>query len=220
MASITDKMTAPLDTSQWDTFLDSLAQSSKLAYTRCASDYFYFSSKKTPPLDPQDDASLFAFLHSLRKNQKFKASTLWTMLSMIGTFFVRVFNKVNPSTGKNFITDQLRQWTKDDETKKALVFSKEDVYKFIKEAPREPELLQKKVVLILGVFGLLRRSEIIALQFDHIQMRDNEVKVSIQRKKGRGPKATSTFLITDEDALAVLKDYVSLFDAVRLFVTQ
>ena len=71
------------------------------------------------------------------------------------------------------ITKLLNQWEKKETRKKSSVFTKDEVFKFLNElrSPDDEKYLPRKVCLILGLNGLLRKSELIELETDNIHSR-------------------------------------------------
>lgn len=65
---------------------------------------------------------------------------------------------------------------------------------------------------ILGLSCTLRTSELIQMDFsDVIIMADNMVEVLVLRVKQREPKQTSSYFITDEGSVQILKRYMKTF---------
>lgn len=198
--------------SQWTTFLQSLAPTSQLRYTRAVSDYLDFAA--TQNLDRQNEESVLNYMIYLHNEQDFTTSTLWSLSSMISSFFKIVFRKPEGVLQKKSpLSVQLGLWEKQDHVTQAPILEKEEIHRFI-ALPSSPENLPVKVALILAVSGLLRRQEIDDLTFECMEFKDEELKVAVQRQKAVGPKQVSHFLVTDPSALAVLREYFNCFRTV------
>ena len=93
----------------------------------------------------------------------------------------------------------LKQWEKEDETKKAEAFSQEDFENFIKTAPNDPFHFPRKIVMmILAVFGLLRKKEVTYISLGDLTFNPDCILVQIQRRKQKGTKKKVSFAITHD----------------------
>lgn len=95
------------------------------------------------------------------------------------------------------------------EAKKAMVLSKDDVIKFITEAPDEMHLMTK-VALIFGTYGACRREELTNMSVNDIEDRGSVLVVTIPKTKTNKKRV---FTIIDDDvvsALLVYRKYAAL----------
>lgn len=106
--------------------------------------------------------------------------------------------------------------------KKAKVLSESDIIKFLLEADDNTWLLEK-VVLVLGILGACRRSELLSLTIDNFEDTEKTVLVSLKNTKN---KKDRNFLIPKTglpfDAYGLYKKYTHLrppnFNNRRFFV--
>eukprot|EP01031_Cornospumella_fuschlensis_P026662 gene26662-32218_t len=155
-----------------------------------------------------DARTVLAYLCDLKNEDAAAASSLWTLESMISSLMERVYNVKVLAVLPN-LKSLLKNWAKQEEPRKAKTFEKNEIYNFLKEAPNE--YLPRKVSTILAVFGLLRRCEVVAFEFRHIELQQTSAKVSVYRHKQAGAKHQSSFLITDTVALEVMHKYYACY---------
>ncbi|KAJ8912448.1 hypothetical protein NQ315_002814 [Exocentrus adspersus] len=105
--------------------------------------------------------------------------------SMLKTTLL-VYRKVNIGEYHR-LEAYLKQMSKGYIPKKSKILTREDILKFIKEASSHTYLLEK-VVLVMGVFGRLRRDELVKLSIDDIDDKGSVVIVRINDTKTRVPK--------------------------------
>ena len=200
----------------WETYLKSLGESSRPKYERWIQ---LFQEHQ----DSYDDQSTFEsriinFFENLH-NEGYAAKTIWSIYSIVKSYL---------QTTKSFhIEDQIPQltrliinWGKKEEVKKSKTFSQDEVKRFTTDAPDDYIYLPMKVALIIGLHGVLRVSELVDLDFNNIQVRYDiqAIQGSVTRKKQKGPRANSTFLITDDLFRSKVQLYIQKFvDAVRSF---
>lgn len=101
-------------------YINGLAQSSNLIYTKRMQDFIQFCEDGTD--DGPYNASLedvSAYIISLHK-EGYKTSTLWSTLSVLLTFF-KIGQDENVNAVKKLMYRHLKQWQKEDDTKKAKV---------------------------------------------------------------------------------------------------
>ncbi|CAN0074708.1 unnamed protein product, partial [Heterosigma akashiwo] len=94
------------------------------------------------------------FLFHLRRDHNFSASTLWTMGSAINKrikFFWKLDLIKDPT-----VKDLLKSWSDKDLKKKSRSFTRDQLMRFLKEAPNTAQWLQKKAVVIVATHGGLR----------------------------------------------------------------
>ena len=103
-------------------YLDGLAPTSKIAYVNKMTSFIEFCEEGNEDgqynLSLEDVSTYLVHLHE----SGYKASTLWSSLSMLATFF-EIGRNENVNAMKKLMTRHLKQWEKDDTTKKAKVGS-------------------------------------------------------------------------------------------------
>jgi len=101
-------------------YLNGLAQSSKLIYTKKMQDFIQYCEDGTndgPYNASLEDVSAYVVTFH---EEGYKTSTLWSTLSVLLTFF-EIGKDENVNAVKKLMYRHLKQWQKDDETKKAKV---------------------------------------------------------------------------------------------------
>ncbi|KAJ8912672.1 hypothetical protein NQ315_011031 [Exocentrus adspersus] len=94
-------------------------------------------------------------------SEKFSPSSLWSKYSIVKKTLM-VNKNINIANYHKLI-EYLKQGSKGYQPKKSKTLSRENVLKFIHEAPNET-FLMKKVALIFGIFGGCRRQELVNIQ--------------------------------------------------------
>jgi hypothetical protein len=156
--------------------------------------------------DEEDDAD-----EQGEPQASYAASTLWSFASMLGRFLLKAYGIQGVAQKNGIIAAELAQWEKDETTKQAKVFTKEDVATFLSDVPTDDQTLVLKMVMILGISGLLRRKELYELQYQDVRLTRVEATVSVQRKKNKGPKETSYILINDPCLCSAFVMQLALF---------
>lgn len=137
----------------------------------------------------------------------FSPTSLWTKYSMLKkTLLVNQ----NVNIGKyHKLGEYLKQSSKGYEAKKSKVLTREEVLKFVHEAPDET-FLMVKTALLFGVFGGCRRQELVNMMVDHVEDRGSVVVVNIPETKTDKKRV---FTIIEEKEMGCLKltrKYLSL----------
>lgn len=100
------------------------------------------------------------------KSKVFKASTLWSEYSMLKAT-INLHNCVDISKFCKVISF-LKRKSDGYIPKKSKTLTKEQIEKFMVEAPNETHLMTK-VALVLSIFGALRRDELTKISLDDIE---------------------------------------------------
>lgn len=141
------------------------------------------------------------------KSKTYQCSSLWAKYSMIKKMLLI---KKNVDISKYCkLVSFLKSKSIGHESKKANVLSKENVIKFMTEAPDDTYLLTK-VALIFGIYGALRREEQANISVNDIEDRGSVLVVTIPKTKTNKKRV---FTIVDDDlisALAIYKKYAAL----------
>jgi integrase len=98
----------------------------------------------------------------LAKQSEDKApTTLWTVFSHVKKYlFLEASYDIGHSSR---IIDFLKTLSRTHKKKKAAAFSRDDIFRFLREAPSEGNDLTCKLVLLAGFYGGLRGCELVAL---------------------------------------------------------
>jgi len=139
--------------------------------------------------------------------ETFSPNSLWSKYSMVKKTLM-VNKNINIATYHK-LCEYLKQGSKGYQPKKSKVLSREEVLKFIHEAPNKT-FLMNKVALIFGVFGGCRRQELVNMLFTHVEDRKTVFVVNIPETK---TDKRRVFTIVDEEkmnSLQLIRDYISL----------
>ncbi|KAJ8911546.1 hypothetical protein NQ315_012799 [Exocentrus adspersus] len=148
---------------------------------------------------------LLGYFSDLSEN--FSPSSLWSKYSMVKKTLM-VNKNINIANYHKLI-EYLKQGSKGYQPKKSKTLSRENVLKFIHEAPNET-FLMKKVALIFGIFGGCRRQELVNMLITHVEDRESVFVVSVPETK-TDKKRIFTIIEEDEmNSLKLIRDYMSL----------
>jgi integrase len=86
------------------------------------------------------------------------------------------------------------------------------VNEYLTNAPDDYINIPIKLVLIIAIHGFLRKSEIVSIMRSDVSEVDGMVIIKVWRKKTRGPKLQSSFLITDEKYVSKVLAYIQLIN--------
>ncbi|XP_053625143.1 uncharacterized protein LOC128683480 [Plodia interpunctella] len=124
----------------------------------------FISWKNEQRINNFDEYVFLTYFQNLAKTKQ--PSTLYNIYSMLKAT-VNINNDINIENYKK-LTMYLRQTSKGFQSKKTKVFTIDDVDNFLREAP-DKIYLCLKVVLILGVNGACRASELMNITVEHIE---------------------------------------------------
>jgi integrase len=111
------------------------------------------------------------------------------------------------------ITDFLKRGEKSHLTKKSSVLSRADIDTFLL-IPSDDDLIVHKCVLIVGVHGLLRISELTDLTFKDVSKKDNLYSIYVAKSKTDIAKKGFVFYVSGTD-VKYIDDYLSCFDKIN-----
>jgi integrase len=156
--------------------------------------------------------SSFFINHHNSEQNKFKSSTLWNGYAAIGCY-LRLVVKYELKSEAPSIEKLLKNYQKQEETKTSSSFSNDQINNYLQQAPNDMNHLIKKVYVILGTYGLLRIGETAYLQFEDIEYDEqrNIINVALHREKQSGPKALSNYIITNNDHVNIISQYIKKF---------
>lgn len=149
---------------RWNIYLEGLSESSKNAYVKRVGDYIVWCNIDENHIkDPVDAQTVYQYLVHLHSTENFCASTLWTLYSMISAYYEAHHNR-KTHVDLPIIQTLLKQWEKEDRTRKAKAFSKEEIYRYLTGAPNDDFHHPRKVATVLAIHGLLRKVELTETQ--------------------------------------------------------
>jgi len=191
----------------YEQFLTTISPKSMKVYRKRLINYFIYC--KEEEVEKNVVASLKTYVHYLRNTLKYCGSTIWSVASIIGSWFTIALDlKV---IGANVILKKtLQNWEKQDKVKKSEVFTKENIDTYFRDFPDDEVHLVKKVIMIFAVYGLLRRQELTDLKFEDVVFGDDVVYTTFRRVKG--DNKDSNYAITDSVSIALVKKYVNLYE--------
>lgn len=105
----------------------------------------------------------------------------------------------------------VKRTNKGYETKKATILTKEEIQSFLINAPDTKYLLQK-VILILGVVGVLRKTDLYNLEMSQITDKSSHIVVNLKESKTKRGKRFPIVFQEDHpyNPVAVIQKYLSL----------
>lgn len=118
---------------------------------------------------------IITFFQNLH-DQEYATSTLWCVQAVIKRYLQFKY-KYQLDQSLPQLERLLKQWEKSEEVKKAPIFSQDSIRSFLQNAPDDKFLLAK-VILSIGVHGLMRSAELLNLDC-------SEVEVEHRRRKLR-----------------------------------
>ena len=110
----------------------------------------------------------------------------------------------------------LREWDS-EETGEAAdeefdgAFEVHDVYRFLEDAPNSNSFIIYKLVLILSMYGFLRKTEIAKFDFEKLKVQSDCILGHVYRGRSNGPRKLCNFTITDDKCREVFQLYFSYF---------
>ncbi|XP_031328141.1 uncharacterized protein LOC116159324 isoform X2 [Photinus pyralis] len=140
-------------------------------------------------------------------SEKYTPTSLWTKYSLLKSTFI--VKKKTDISNYNQLIYFLKVKSKGYKPKKSQVLTGDQVFEFIKRAPNDIYLLHK-VVLVMGVFGGLRRDEMVKMCIDDITDKGSVVIVNVPETKTGTSKG---FTIVEEEeinALKLVRQYLAL----------
>ncbi len=91
---------AAIEAQGWKVFMQSLVPASQLKYNRIVLDFINFCSDNKD-ISMSKDSSMLTYIEHLHTDEKFAASTLWSMVSIINSFFMKALKMQSPFTTEN-----------------------------------------------------------------------------------------------------------------------
>ena len=89
--------------------------------------------------------------------------------------------------------------------------TKEEVVNYLTNVPNDGATLVRKVIAIIGIYGLTRKSELVDVTIKDIHFQPDCILVDIRRKNQKGQQCSSTIAITDNLSRSIISKYYSNF---------
>eukprot|EP01038_Epipyxis_sp_PR26KG_P015728 gene15728-21291_t len=180
-----------MENDRWTAYKNGIATGDK--YQKRLDDYFEFcEDEELPSADVHTVEKYLIYLHA---EDAYSAATLWSINSMLAP------------------PQKIKRWQTQEEQKKTHEFTRDDINRFLRDAPTtEVTLVQKKLVIAIGIYGFQRRTEVTNLLFENFKFQPDCILVEFFRAKAKnGPKKLSKFCITDELTRGLISQYWNLF---------
>ena len=154
--------------------LDHQALSTKRYYEKCSKTYEEFRKDM-----PHSEAVVLAYLTEESKTKV--ASTLWTVYSHVKKYLSLECSFDLGDSAR--ISDFLKTLSRFHKKKKARAFSRDDLFRFLREAPNIGRDLVHKLVAITGFYGGLRACELTALTWEDVVFSQEGILIKIVKSK-------------------------------------
>jgi integrase len=176
------------------------ADSTKKSYARFSTAYETFRADR-----PHSETIVLSFLAEESKSKA--ASTLWTIFSLVKKYLLLECSF--DLGGALRISEFLKTLSRYHKKKKAPAFSRDDLFRYFRQAPSEGRGLVEKLVVLTGFYGGLRSCELVSLTWADIIFATEGVLVNIAHSKTdqAGVGAVKLLPASQEEALCPLKYY-------------
>ena len=204
----------------FEEYLKNLHDRTGPRYRQRVNEYKEFCSKGN--CLPNDVISLELYLLHLRgqrhaetNERLYCSSTLNSISSQISVWFQSALN-TKPLQELPNLRNLLREWDS-EETGDAAdeandeAFEVQDVYRFLEQAPNSNSFIIHKLVLILSMYGFLRKTEIAKFDFEKLKVQSDCILGHVYRGRSKGPRKLCNFTITDDKCREVFQLYFSYF---------
>ncbi|KAJ8914785.1 hypothetical protein NQ315_014526 [Exocentrus adspersus] len=138
------------------------------------------------------------------KSKMWKSSTLWSTYSKLKAT-IMVNNDVDISKYSKLIA-YLKNKSTGYKPKKSKTFSREEIYKFLLQAP-DDHYLMHKVALIFGIAGALRREELYKMKCEDINETENVLIITVPDTKTHVTRRFTIIGETPENNLNLIQIY-------------
>jgi site-specific recombinase XerD len=169
---------------------ETLPEKSKELYNKRWLDFMEYMGD--PPHRPMENDYLqyFDYLHGEKKQQ---ASSLWSVYSSLNSIHQREFAEKLQTFPR--ITQLLKSYNNTYERKVAKVCESHDINQFFHMELNTAYWIVRKAVVAVALCGGLRCAEVRDITFSDVAQKGDEYEISIVRKKQRGEKKKSTFIV-------------------------
>jgi len=142
-------------------------------------------------------------------SETYAVSTLWHVYAILNKY-MKVFKSVNLNECI-ILKDYLKELERTHNPKKSAVFSRHDIDNFLLLDDNDDTILLK-AILIIGVYGLLRKTELTELQFCDIKKTETHYVINIKQSKTDQAQKGFKFFIEGDDMSYITK-YMDCFSA-------
>lgn len=200
MASST---TANAPKGDWEQYLNNaVSDSSRSRYEQVVRDFQRHMNEQRK--EESDLEALAAYLEQIHNREGgYAATTMRSIICILATYFVHVYG-ILLSKAKPIIYSMLRGWKKQHKVVKSKVLSVEETDRFLYYAPNDSVYLPMKVGAIMSYYGLLRKSELIAIEFEDIQFDGMNCVVKTTRLKQSDGRDEDSFIVNGEFCLQIV----------------
>lgn len=169
--------------------LGTLPNNSQELYSKRWGEFIIFIGEQRNP----EETDFLQYFNSLRNNKKYKASTLWTIYSMLNSVYQKYYGKKLQNWPR--ITQLLKSYNDGYERKVASVFRMKDINDYLNIDDSSPFILVRKAIIAIAISGGLRTAEVRDLSFSDVVQNEETYTVKLLRKKQRGEKKKSSFIV-------------------------
>ena len=140
------------------------------------------------------------------------ASTLSSITSQISMWFQSAL-QIKPMLELPNLKNLLHVWDAEKKTdgEEVPFFEVQEAFRFLDEAPNNSAFIGHKLVLILSIYGFLRKTEIAKFEFEKLKVQSECILGNICRGRLKGPRKLCNFAITDPRSRDILHLYYSFF---------
>lgn len=155
----------------------------------------------------ENPSSILEFLVDLA--EIYASSTLWQIYSILNKY-MKVYKNINLNECV-LIRDFLKMCDKKHAPKKSFVFSRENIDSYL-SIDKNDESILIKCVLVIGIHGLLRVSELTQLQFVNIKRIDSIYEVYVTKSKTDQASKGFKFYISGPNIIYI-DEYLNYFSS-------
>jgi integrase len=160
---------------------------------------------------PHGEEAVLAFVMS--KQDEWKASTLWTCVSLIRRYLL---TECNVTTGKlERVQAFLKALGSGQRPKKAPSFTKLHIFDFLGLCPNEGQAVVDKLVVAFGYFGALRVAELVKMSFGDVQVTHVGALVTLGKTKTEHEGTQKLIPVLQDKRVCPVTAFVAYQDSVR-----
>jgi integrase len=168
--------------------------STRKAYLKCAADYEQHRAK-----EPHSETVFLSFL--VKESETKVASTLWTLFSHVKKYLLLECGLDIGSSQR--IIDFLKSKSRMHKKKKAEAFTRDELFRYLREAPSDGNFLISKLILLAGFYGGLRGCELVALTWDDLTLSKEGflLRIAFSKTDRAGVGAVKLLPVMEEKAI-------------------
>lgn len=189
----------------FENYLGSLNESSAQMYRKRVS--FYKQYCESEELDASNCESVDKFIQFCHDQDLFAVTTLWTIFSIVNTYFTFVHN-IKLLENLPGLVKKMKQWEKEYAVTKSATLEKEEIYQYMQD---ENNPLLYRTAIAIAIPGFLRRTEIKSIAFENVSFHQDHILIRFERSKSKGYKQPMSYVITDPIFRSTISQYVALF---------